>query len=156
MKKNNTNGHDHGEEYHKFWFGFAVGSAFCGIAAMAVGTKQGRQFLKKSVDYMESIDGSSNQIHHLTETIQKFTQSLIDDTSSGKSASGIAQAVTAVVHEVTAHTETSPSEKTEKKESKSELSKKQDSNTLDSIIDKMRNFSVGKKSDTKFFKKPKK
>lgn len=155
MKKNNE--HQRGEEYNKFWFGFAVGSAFCGLAAVAMGTKQGRQFIKKSVDYMDSIDGTSNQIHHLTETIQQFTQSLIDESSTGKAAAGIATAVTAVVNEVT-HQEpmAQPHAAPAKKETKSEQAKKQDPNTLDSIIDKMRNFSAGKKSDTKFFKKPKK
>ena len=129
MKKNNE--HQRGEEYNKFWFGFAVGSAFCGLAAVAMGTKQGRQFIKKSVDYMDSIDGTSNQIHHLTETIQQFTQSHQEPMAQPHAAPA-------------------------KKETKSEQAKKQDPNTLDSIIDKMRNFSAGKKSDTKFFKKPKK
>lgn len=144
MKKNE-------EEYNKFWFGFAVGSAFCGLCAMAVGTKQGRTFLKKSIDYMESVDGTSNQIHQITESIQQFTQALLEDTTPAKRAVDISAAVATVVKEVT---DSSPQEAEAKKTINKKVEK--DDSSLSSIIDKMRNFSSSKKSDTKFFKKTKK
>ncbi len=151
MKKNE-------ESYNKFWFGFAVGSAFCGLAAMAVGTKQGRKCIKKSIDYMESVDGSSDQIHQLTDTIQAFTQSLLESSmNSSQKAASVTSAVTAIVEEVISSDHETASES--KKPTSGATTKKppeKADNTLDSIIDKMRNFSNNKKTEAKYFKKSKK
>lgn len=153
MKKSNEA--TSGEAYNKFWFGFAVGSAFCGLAAMAVGTKQGRKFIKKSIDYMDQIDGTSDQIHTMTNVIHQFTKSLIDDTAVGRAAADISAAVNGMVEEIREPVSQTPTKTEAKKEAKLETKKVED-NTLDSIIDKMRNFSTGKKTDAKYFKKAKK
>jgi hypothetical protein len=41
MKQKNDN-------YPQFWFGFALGGAVCGLAAVAMGTKQGRTILRQN------------------------------------------------------------------------------------------------------------
>ncbi len=150
MKKNE-------EGYNKFWFGFAVGSAFCGLAAMAVGTKQGRTFIKKSIDYMESVDGSSDQIHQITSTLQEFTQTLLDSSmTSEQKAANVTSAVSAIVEEVIAPPRDSQAQSQSKKSTVTSKPQEKAENTLDSIIDKMRNFSTNKKTEARFFKKVKK
>lgn len=72
----------HDPHYNRFWFGFAVGGAVCAAFAMAVGTKQGRKLVKKTVDYVEQIEDQPDQLNTLSDMIFSF----IDQAASGMPA----------------------------------------------------------------------
>ncbi len=113
----------HDPHYNRFWFGFAVGGAVCAAFAMAVGTKQGRKLVKKTVDYVEQIEDQPDQLNKLSDMIFSF----IDQAASGMPAA----------------------ETTQKKAEEEE----KDLNTLSAVIDKMKNITSETKSDKKFFTK---
>lgn len=120
------------DSYPKFWFGFALGGVVCGLAAMAVGTKQGRTMLKKTVKYMEEIEGEPDQIHKLTDIVHSLTHTVLEGTPQKPAAAPGGKPV---------------------ETSKTRLSVQQDS-TLGSIIDKMRSITSDRKMENRFFKKP--
>lgn len=126
------------DNYPQFWFGFALGGAVCGVAAMAMGTRQGRDILKKTMKYIESVEGEPDQLHQLTDIVTSLTATILE--SSGKTVPKMV----------------SPEIPTTKKVA--ETSKKatpiEDDSTLGSIIDKMRSITSDRKMENKFFKKP--
>lgn len=64
--------HQKNEEYAKFWSGFALGAGVCGVLAFALGTRQGRETLRKTMDYLEHIEGKPDQIHQLTSAMRSI------------------------------------------------------------------------------------
>lgn len=137
------------DEYQKFWFGFAVGSAVCGMAAVAVGTKQGRDWLKKTLHYMENIEGTPDQIHLLTDAVQTFTQIML------QSQAPDARPEPATQIDVPPPATSMESAPAQTPTTKAKAAPPEDLN-LTTIIDRMRNMTAGKKTEQKFFKKPKK
>jgi hypothetical protein len=171
------------EEYSKFWFGFAVGSAVCGVVAAAMGTKQGRGMLKKTISYLEDIDGSPDQIHHLTGIIETFAKTAFENSgmnlekimplehSSDETRPGPERrSAEKATQEQTKRAEKSEREETsdkkprvesakvtkEAREEKAPPAQSESYTSINSIIDRMRNMTSDKKSEQRFFKPGKK
>jgi uncharacterized protein YoxC len=131
------------DNYPQFWFGFALGGAVCGLAAVAMGTKQGRTILKKTMKYIEDVEGQPDQIHQLTDIVTTLTSTILEGTSAPRAKVVENPATNAPVPAPRKVAETS--KKTPPVE---------DDSTLGSIIDKMRSITADRKMENKFFKKP--
>lgn len=120
-------------QYNKFWFGFALGGAVCGAAAMLMGTKQGRKNLRKTLDYMEHAETQPDQIHKILDTVYSFYHTITEQTTDQKK-----------------HSEEELPNQAEPE------SKKEDVHSINSVIEKMKNITSESKTDKKFFFKTKK
>lgn len=142
MKQKNDN-------YPQFWFGFALGGAVCGLAAVAMGTKQGRTILKKTMKYIEDVEGSPDQIHQLTDIVTTITSTILEGTTASRRKS--AEPTTAPVE-----APVRPANEASKKPvtATKKAGPIEDDSTIGSIIDKMRNITADRKMENKFFKKP--
>lgn len=131
------------DNYPQFWFGFALGGAVCGLAAVAMGTKQGRTILKKTMKYIEDVEGQPDQIHQLTDIVTTLTSTILEGTSLPRT-------------KVVENTSTNTPVPTPKKavETSKKTAPVEDDSTLGSIIDKMRSITADRKMENKFFKKP--
>lgn len=122
--------------YNKFWFGFALGSAVCGAAAMLVGTKQGRKNLRKTLDYMEHAESQPDQVHNIIDTVSAFYHQMTSDMPEAKNQQ--------------------EEEKQKKDMVDDQEAQSPDVHSINSVIEKMKNITTESKTDKKFFVKPKK
>lgn len=138
------------DNYPQFWFGFALGGAVCGLAAVAMGTKQGRTILKKTMKYIEDIEGEPDQIHQLTDIVSTLTSTLLEGSTAPRR-----KAVVETKDSTPFSPMYPPDESTKKPAATAKkTAKAEDDSTLGSIIDKMRNITADRKMENKFFKKP--
>ncbi|MCX7996225.1 MAG: hypothetical protein N2691_00495 [Patescibacteria group bacterium] len=147
------------DEYGKFWSGFALGAGVCGVLAITFGTKQGRETLRKTMEYLERVEGTPDQVHQLASAMQKIGNAFLHD-----AAEVVERAVVRKIQDESRQETpaTPPAREDDAKTTSSPQLQKATERVveadagLSSIIDRMRNMTAGNKAEAKFFKKTKK
>jgi hypothetical protein len=155
------------ENYPKFWFGFALGAAVCGLGMAAVGTKQGREALKKTMQYLEDVEDTPDQVHKIIDAIQEITGPLLVMQKEAISfEEKLFQAAAEPKQQVEVKKTVKKAETPEIRttasvtatgEPESIMEKIEDTaQDLSNVIDRMRSITASEKNDQKFFKVSKK
>jgi gas vesicle protein len=64
--------HDNAPHNTNFWFGFALGSITLSAAAYLLGTKKGREKLKKLVEYADTVEDLPEEFFALLPAIKEM------------------------------------------------------------------------------------
>ena len=108
-----------------------MGAAVCGAFGLAMGTKKGRDAIKKTVKYMENLEENGDHPHNLLEAVTTF----VGDMQEKEQEKPVKAAKT-------------------KEEPQKDV--EENSTSIKSVIERMKSITSDKKTENKFFIKPKK
>ena len=109
-----------------------MGAAVCGAFGLAMGTKKGRDAIKKTVKYMENLEENGDHLNNLLEVVTTF----VGDMQEKEQEKPV------------------KASKTVKEEPQKEV--EENATSIKSVIERMKSITSDKKTENKFFIKPKK